>query len=280
MSRTRNSEPARQRGFTLTELAVVMIIVGLLIGGLVSSYSTMVSAGRYSDAQNTLNTARDALLGFAAANGRLPCPATDGVTYGSTNSYGAEWPLGGLPKCDVATATMPGLGYVPAATLGLTPVDSEGFLIDPWNNRVLYAVSSNGATYDFTTPGALRAALIDLSASTPSPNLRICSTTPITNANTANADCANIGQTLTIIAAAVLISTGPNGATGGTGADEAQNLRSPALPAPAKPWPKDRVYISHTPVPAGTTSAGGEFDDIVSWVSPALVYNRIMSGGI
>ena len=278
MRKTSKSETIRQRGFTLTELAVVLVIVGLLTGSLLGSYSTMVSIGKFKDAQTQLSTVSDALLGFASANGRLPCPATDGVSYGASNSYGVESPSGG-GACSVVSTNRPGLGYVPAATLGLTPVDSQGFLIDPWNNRILYAVT-NSTTFnnEFTTQGALRTALIDASTSTPAPDLRICTTTPINNPGTTTAACVNNAQTLTNSAAAVIISPGPNGATGGTGADEAQNLHSPALPVPSTPWPKDRVYISHTQSPAGATQ--GEFDDLVLWISPALVYNRIMSGGI
>ncbi len=281
--------PADFRGFTLTELAVVLLVVGLLMGSVIGSYSTMAELGKYNDAQSTLNTARDALLGFAAANGRLPCPAVDGTTpsgnsgppkYGpaGVNSYGVEWPSGG-GTCTVVASSMPGLGYVPAATLGLTPVDNQGFLLDPWGNRVLYAVTSSGTNYDFTTQGALRTALTDALPSTPAPDLRICTTTPITNPGTTTAVCASNAQTLTNSAAAVLISIGKNGVTsyGNTGADEVQNLHNPG--SLSYPWTtKDRVYISHPPAPVGATY--GEYDDIVLWIAPALVYNRIMSGGI
>lgn len=278
----RPSVPMPERGFTLTELAVVLVIVGLLISSVVGSYSTMVNLTKFKDAQTQLNTVSDALLGFASANGRLPCPAVDGVNYGPAgtgNSYGVESPVGG-GACTVAASSMPGLGYVPASTLGLAPVDSQGFLIDPWNNRVLYAVSSSGATYDFTTQGNLRTALTDALASTPSPNLRVCTTTSqmITPGTTAAA-CYSAVETLTNSAAAVVISTGPNGAAGGAGADEAQNLHAPGLTVANRPYTtKDRVYISHTETTSGAVN--GEFDDLVLWVSPALLYNRIMSGGI
>ncbi len=286
MKRKRDSKPAT--GFTLTELALVLLVVGLLMGSLIGSYSTMAEMGKYNDAQSTLNTAREALLGFAAANGRLPCPAVDGTIPGGNsgppkfgpagvNSNGVESPSGG-GTCSVVASSMPGLGYVPAATLGLTPVDSEGFLLDPWGYRVLYAVT-NSSSNEFTTQGALRTKLTDLLSSTPAPDLRICTTTPISNAGTTTAACSSNAQTLTNNAAAVLISIGKNGATsfGNTGADEVQNLHNPG--SPSYPWTtKDRVYISHPPAPAGATY--GEFDDIVIWISPSLIYNRIMSGGI
>jgi len=290
----RSRNPNRSSGFTLTELAIVLLIVGLLMGSLITTYSSMAETGKYNDVQSTLNTAREALLGFAAANGRLPCPAVDGTIpsgnsgppkYGpaGVNSYGAELPAGG-GTCSVVASSMPGLGYVPAATLGLTPVDSQGFLIDPWGNRVLYAVTSGGSSYDFTTQGALRAKLIDADPLTPAPDLRICTTTPISNAGTSNADCGATpllrpAQTLTNNAAAVLISIGKNGAASfaNSGADEVQNLHNPG--SPAYPWTsKDRVYISHPPLPEGALN--GEYDDIIVWISPSLVYSRVLSGGL
>jgi hypothetical protein len=71
---------------------------------------------------------------------------------------------------------------------------------------------------------------------------------------------------LTNSAVAVIFSTGKSGAPGGTGADESKNLDN------------DRVFISHEPAPAGAT--GGEFDDVVIWLSPSILYHRILSGGL
>ena len=46
-------------------------------------------------------------------------------------------------------------GFVPSATLGLSPVDSQGYAVDAWNNRIHYAItSSNGDA--FTTTNGMR----------------------------------------------------------------------------------------------------------------------------
>src|SRR6266567_4443970 len=85
---------AKQRGFTLAEVAVVVLIVGLLLGGLLGTYSTQIDLSRTAETKKTLETARDALIGFAAANGRLPCPATVNPPH-ATTSNGVEAPPGG-----------------------------------------------------------------------------------------------------------------------------------------------------------------------------------------
>ncbi len=255
---------AKQYGFTLAEVAVVVLIVGLLLGGLMGTYSTQMELGRISETRRTLETARDALIGFAAANGRLPCPATVNPPH-TTTSNGVEVPAGG-GACAVSGGGMPGVGFFPASTLALTPTDSQGYLIDSWGSRIRYAVTNSGSS-EFTTQGQIRTKLTDLDPNTPSPDLRVCTTaTNMTGTGTGTAACALGPPTtaLTNSAVAVIFSVGKNGATGGTGADESKNLDN------------DRVFISHEPTPAG--AANGEFDDILIWLSPSILYNRILSG--
>jgi prepilin-type N-terminal cleavage/methylation domain-containing protein len=256
---------SKQYGFTLAEVAVVVVIVGVLLGGLLGTYSSQIELTRISETRKTLETARDALIGFAAGNGRLPCPATSA-------SNGVEAPAAG-GACTVSVGSeIQGVGFFPAATLGLTPVDSQGYLIDAWGVRIRYAVTNDGAKFTFTSQGQLRAQLIDGDPTTPAATLlRVCSTsTGMTAPGGAAAACA-VGPpaTLTNSAVAVIFSTGKNGtpgSTGGTGADESNNLDN------------DRVFISHPPAPSG--APGGEFDDIVIWLSPSILYNRILSGGL
>ena len=62
-------------GFTLIELAVVMAIIGLLLGSMLFSLSAHVESRHRGDTQRRLEEARELLLSFALVNGRLPCPA-------------------------------------------------------------------------------------------------------------------------------------------------------------------------------------------------------------
>ena len=64
------------RGFTLTELAVVLAIIGLLLSSTLFTLSAQVENRNRSDTQRRLEEARELLLSFALVNGRLPCPAT------------------------------------------------------------------------------------------------------------------------------------------------------------------------------------------------------------
>jgi hypothetical protein len=71
---------------------------------------------------------------------------------------------------------------------------------------------------------------------------------------------------LTTKAPFVIFSLGKNGTTGGTGADEAQNVATNAT-----------TFVSHTPTPSG--NCAGEFDDIVTWGSLNTLFARMVQAG-
>ncbi len=115
-----------QPGFTLVELTLVLLIIGLLSSGLMFSISAQHSLAENADAQHQLETIREALLGFAIATGRLPCPALPGLASGDANAGVAA-----TPPCLNAAQH----GVLPWATLGLPETD-------PWGNRYTYFAGS------------------------------------------------------------------------------------------------------------------------------------------
>lgn len=254
------------RGFTLTELAVVLAILALLIGGLLMPLAEQDNLRRAQETRKSLADAGEALLGFAAAQGRLPCPASDA-------SAGSEsFCTNGGPDTDpcgpVVTAAQthgrcshPYGGFLPAVTLGISPTDANGQARDAWNGLIRYAVAGQylaaKAIYPFTAPGGMNTAgLVALA-----PNLSVCASA----AGIAGGGCGTATK-LTDKAPAVLVSTGRNGpSSGGLGADEEANLD------------RDAVFVSHEPSPR--SAAGGEFDDIVVWLSPNILYNRMLAAG-
>jgi len=125
-----------QRGFNLVEMAIVLVILGVLLGGLITPFSTQLETSKRKGAEAQLQDIHDALIGFAANNGRLPCPAT-------AASNGLAAPNAATTACTSAA------GFVPAATLGLNgAVDGNGFLLDPWLNPVRYTLTTaNGGAF-------------------------------------------------------------------------------------------------------------------------------------
>ena len=247
-----NHLKAKHFGFTLTEMAIVMVIMALLIGGMLLPLSAQRDIQNINSTQRQLSDISEALLGFAAANGRLPCPA-------SPASTGMENPAGG------GACANPKDGFVPGTTLGIGPTDSQGYVLDAWGNRIRYAVtnwqSSTGALHPnaFTAVDGIKSAWND-SAATITPNLRVCST----STGISGSACA-VNMTLSYETAAILISSGRNGGLTPTGPDELANTDN------------NSTFVSHMPTPADAPQ--GEFDDIVVWLSPNILYNRMIAAG-
>src|SRR5258707_1256685 len=93
------------RGFTLIEVAISMVILGLVMTGLVVSLSQQLQQRRLLDTRTTLAEANDALIAFVTANARLPCPAIVG-----SNGLEATTAPG---TCTAAA------GFLPAVTIRL-----------------------------------------------------------------------------------------------------------------------------------------------------------------
>lgn len=249
------------RGFSLTELAVVLAIVGLLLAGLLLPLGTQVEQRQIADTTRRLEDAREALIGFAVINGRLPCPA-------SLDSLGIESPAGG-------TCTDWYTGFLPAVTLGFSPVDGNGYAIDAWGNRIRYAVSQTtapvGTPPHFTDSIKLKANGIG----TKPDDIVICAGWGGSTSNCGTAaQITNMSPTNRVVAA-VIWSQGKNFASvGAGGVDESANNKT-RLPAVANNHP---IFVSHEPRPAG--APGGEFDDILIWLPVGALYGRLISAGV
>lgn len=68
----------RQRGFSLVELSVVLVVLGLVTLLLVRFLGTAAEERSEVARRDLLTRADDALMAFAMINSRLPCPARDG----------------------------------------------------------------------------------------------------------------------------------------------------------------------------------------------------------
>lgn len=252
-----------QGGFTLTELTIVLVIVALLIGGMLVPLSAQRDIQNTNETQRQLTSINEALFGFVAGQGRLPCPATPaskGQESFCTNPTKSE-------DCGVelfieqahGRCTDFFNGFVPAATLGVSPTNSQGFAIDAWGNRLRYAVSDKSAgaiDFPFTKPSGIKSVWAVSPIPLQSNLLRICNTSENIAAN----DCPAADR-ITDSAVAVMLSTGKNGGVMPISSDELANWTNS----------NDRVFVSTTP--------SATYDDLVTWISPNILYNRMISAG-
>jgi len=239
-------------GFSLIELAIVLFIVALMLGGMLLPLAGQQDIRNYGDTQKTLVEARDALFGFAMANDRLPCPA-------SSTSNGAEDPVGG------GACNHPYDGFYPAATIGLAPIDVQGYLLDGWggesDNRVRYAISTANSNAFSTASGMKTTGITTLA-----PDLKICNTgVGMVNPGVpATAACA-ASASLATDAVAVIYSLGKNAGSAGAGTEENHN------PNPRSTLTADRAFVN---APQGTA-----FDDQIIWMPKSTLFNHMVAAG-
>lgn len=269
------------RGFSLIEMAVVLFIVALLLGGLLPKVSSQIEQKHRSDTRKQLDEIQQALLGFAVINGRLPCPASS-TSNGLESFCTATTPAPcGAEVIPIPPAIVPAHGrcfnqyhgFVPAVTLGITPVDSNGYTLDGWNNRIHYAVTNDrlASVYTFTAPNN---AMASVGIANLKPDLYVCASSPHPlNPSQLETNCGLTppNVVLTSTAPVVIYSTGGNGNYGGSSADELANANPHTNPTPSPNSYEDQVFVSHDQTPT--------FDDIVVWMSQNILINRMVSAG-
>ncbi len=192
--------PRRQPGFTLVELAIVLVIVALLTSGLLMGITAQRASAENTDAQRQLDNIREALLGFAMANGRLPCPANPALTSADAT----------VGKEDCSRI----YGVVPWVAVGLPETD-------PWGRRFTYFASSK---FTAALSGGAQASFTLATGVAPD-------TAGLANIKDTAGSSANIASDLP----AVVVSHGSKGAgawqpdgtqIGGAAGDELENANS------------------------------------------------------
>lgn len=66
------------KGLSLIEVAIVLIVLGLLVAWGTGMFGTLVKRSRLDTSRDLVKASKQALIGFAMKNHRLPCPDTDG----------------------------------------------------------------------------------------------------------------------------------------------------------------------------------------------------------
>ncbi len=288
------------RGFTLAEIAIVTLILGLMVAGVLGAVTNQINQGRVLATQRQLDEIREALLGFAAANGYLPCPDTDGDGIENAPNRGAATLL--------ACASVE--GFLPWVTLGVQQTDA-------WGIRFRYRIkdefarasAANSPAVGGVTP--IAACTVTAGTTDPSPTSDPNNCTfdiQDTGDIQINGRAGATGKSLTPLAGGTYISPGIGipamtsgygipvvvmsfGKNSYGGVDASGNQRPPPPAANV-----DETTNYDTAKPAGTpafvsriskdidtpcvdsTAAGPlcEFDDIVVWISTPVLVSKLI----
>ncbi len=244
----------KQRGFTLIELAIVLVLVTILIGGLAMPLSAQIQARRIAETKKTLEEAREAVLGFAmthpiGATGKLHLPCPD-ISNDGLEDRG----LGG-PEAECAAPS----GLLPWVTLGAAAQDA-------WGNRLRYAVNAGEPSFAHSSAGfSTSTALVGA--------LEICTTHT----------CATPVASDVVF---VLLSDGPN-SRGARNVNLPLGTATPSAPPDTgtnelENQDGDIRYVSSSPYKPADSSAieaAKEFDDLVVWISRAHLIARVCPTG-
>src|SRR5690606_18493486 len=89
-----NVQTRKQAGFTLIEIAIVLVIIGLLLGGVLQGQQ-LIENSRVKSAVNDFNGIAAATFSYQDRYGRLP--GDDPGAIGGDDGRGSSWPNTSVP---------------------------------------------------------------------------------------------------------------------------------------------------------------------------------------
>ena len=258
----------RHEGFTLVELAIVIAIVGFLLGAFLAPLRAQIDAARVRETERMLDEIREALIGYTIIHGALPCPdiVSDGID-------------GAAPPACTGTALE---GILPFQALGVRRADAWGRLLryritEEFSNRSLTGQPSGAGRLDLTDTG-------DITVLTRGDDPGTGGTIEIKHQRAATA--------LTRTAPAVVLSTGPNGlggigaATGtplappgGGAADEIENADADAMFV-SRIHSRGAATCDDSDETSSPPRPSCEFDDILVWISAPVLMARLVEARV
>lgn len=171
------------KGFTLLELAISMLVAGILAIGYLSYKQFNLDSTAQTETLKKIKVIEDALLTYVGLYGRLPCPANPSEAIGSSNFGVGNCSTTGTNILSVPlTGDTLYYGTIPTYDLNI----ANDYTFDGWNNRLFYAVQ--GAFASCNTAGAINNA---------TPQIKILT--------------GSGGTTISNQVAYVIVSTGPDG---------------------------------------------------------------------
>ncbi len=246
---------ASQRGFTLIELSVVLVIIAIVLGGGMQIFLTYLQSTAVNATVSKMDIVEKALLDYAIANNRIPCPSSLTIAQGATN-YGVEAATpgtcyGGTPAANFQAASGTVEGGIPTRTLRLT----DDFMYDAWGRRLRYAVDPA-----YTVSNSLPASVHSL-----------CS---VTSASAITVNDAS-GNPRTTAGMYAIVSHGANGHGGYTsngtvmnaGSVNANEQTNCHCNASATATTYSPTYVEKYPT-IDSSNALDNFDDIVTFKEP------------
>jgi prepilin-type N-terminal cleavage/methylation domain-containing protein len=230
-----------QRGFTLIEVSIVLLIIAFTLGSIMIPLGTSLEQKAINDTKQQLADIKAAIINFTIANRRMPCSDT---TTGNNRD--------GLENTTAGACTNE-FGSIPHVTLNIPHRQ------DAWGQPFIYHVT---ASFADTAPGTTGPCATPVNANV---SIAMCSSTHgnITvneyNLSTGADDPAALNI------AAIVLSKGKHFQDADNSAKEDENANN------------DFVYFKNSYNDRNSTMP---FDDIVVWISPNELIGHLIQAQI
>ena len=274
-----------QSGFSLIELAIVVLLASILLTMGIGAFSAQQASAEYSSTLKKQEYIKDALVSYLRTNRRLPCPETTGLPgTAPVTMLGREARSNGTPP-DPAFPCSSYVGSLPWLDLGL----AKDIALDGYGNFFTYYVASAAADLDpdwtrTANPGTVTGFSVG------SPGRFAITQNGVTTA------VDTLFNPLPALAVIVLVSHGKNG-NGAITEKGTRNIDSvnaselanqpPTAVALAQAWsPQQAPYLAlNMLAPAvtktliGSAVAGVAYDDIVLVLRPFDLLTPLIKDG-
>ena len=118
------------KGFTLLELSIVLLIMGFLTTTSITMTRGFINYQRHKDTKERIQTINFAINSYILENKKLPCPTSISKNYKNENA---------TEDCSLSEKNGFLIGTIPSDTLKI----KKDILADAWGNKFVYIVSAD-----------------------------------------------------------------------------------------------------------------------------------------
>ena len=257
--RIKNTQRYGITGFTLVEMAVVLVIIGLLLVAGLNLGTTQIELARIKSTKEEQESIKFSLINFIARNKRLPCPAIATLAPNAVG-YGIEAITPGTCTGTTVTGNV-STGLIPWVSLGLPDSNAS----DGNYNRFTYQVAIAATNTNVQTISGLKG-VISIHTNAPA----VLGATPAGN----QTNICTVGNYNPCLAVVAIISHGTNG----LGAFTSSGTRI-VLPAVGSDEEENTNLDNKIVVKEYSNNAANPFDDIVMSLTASDLLSPLTTKG-